>query len=155
MTRGKSDKAEGIKLVAKNKKAYFNYTVVESIEAGLVLNGTEVKSLRDGLVQLLDAYVVIERGEAWMLHAHISEYTNGSVYNHMPIRPRKLLLHKKELEKLHDKVKERGWTLIPLELYFKDGLAKVKVGLCKGKAEYDKRDTIRDRDERRRDAREE
>lgn len=155
VTRGKSDKTGGIQVVAKNRKAYFNYTVVEHVEAGLVLTGTEVKSLRDGKIQLLDAYATVERGEIWLIHLHISEYVNGSVYNHLPIRPRKLLLHKKEIEKLWEKVKERGYTLIPLEIYFKNGRAKVKLGLCKGKAEYDKRETIRDRDERRRDARDE
>jgi SsrA-binding protein len=147
--------ADGIKVVAKNKKAYFNYTVIEQIEAGLVLTGSEVKSLRDGRLQLLDAYAVIQRGEMYLMHAHISEYKNGAYANHLPTRARKLLLHRKEIDKLARKVDERGYALVPLEVYFKRGRAKVKLGLCKGKAAYDKRATIKARDVEREVEREE
>lgn len=149
MSRGKAGRPDGLKRIAKNKKAFFNYHVLEDIEAGLVLWGTEVKSLRSGKLQLLDAYIKIEGGEAWMYHAHIGEYENGSFYNHEPTRKRKLLLHKNQIDRLETKVREKGITLIPLEVYFKEGRAKVLVGLCRGKAEHDKRDTIRERDERR------
>ena len=150
LVASKKDKTPpGVKIVARNRKARFDYEVVDDVEAGMVLRGTEVKSLRDGKVQLLDAYVRIERGEAWMYHAHIAEYSHGTYANHEPTRTRKLLLHRRELDKLEQKVKEKGFTLIPLELYFKDGRAKVKVGVCRGKAKYDKRATIKDRDEKR------
>jgi SsrA-binding protein len=144
-----SAKNDGIKLVAKNRKALFDYEVVESVEAGIVLSGTEVKSLREGKLQLTDAYATIDRGEAWLHHAHIGEYKNGGHYNHIPNRSRKLLLHRNQIEKLGRKVAERGYTFVPLEVYFNKGRAKVKLGLCRGKAEYDKRHSIRDRDERR------
>lgn len=146
--------SEGIKLIAKNRKAYFNYHVVEHLEAGLVLTGTEVKSLRDGKLQLLDSYAAIERNEVFLLHAHIGEYENGTVGAHLPTRARKLLLNRKEIDRLAHKVQERGYTLIPLEVYFKNSRAKVKLGLCRGKAAYDKRATIRERDERRDERRE-
>jgi SsrA-binding protein len=143
-----------IKLVAKNKKAYFNYHVLEQVEAGLVLTGSEVKSLREGRLQLLDAYATVERGEVFLVHAHIGEYKNGAYANHAPTRTRKLLLHRREIDRLANKVEERGFTLIPLEVYFKDGRAKVKIGLCKGKAAYDKREAIKERDARRERSRE-
>ena len=151
MGRGKAKTAapEGVKRIARNKKAFFNYEIVEDIEAGLVLRGTEVKSLRAGKLQLVDAYAKIENGEAWLLHAHISEYENGSIFNHEPQRRRKLLLHKKEISRLAAKVREKGLTVVPLELYFRNGRVKVKLGLCRGKAVHDKRTTIRERDEKR------
>lgn len=149
MSPKKGQPAEGIKLVAKNRKAFFEYEVTEQVEAGLVLAGSEVKSLRDGRLQLVDAYCVFERDELFMHHAHIGEYRNGAYANHVPTRQRKLLLHKKELERWARKVDERGFTIIPLEVYFKDGRAKVKIGLCRGKAVHDKRAAIKDRDERR------
>lgn len=156
MSKAKGEKTgkDGTKLVAKNKKAYFNYQVVEDLEVGLVLTGTEVKSLREGKLQLMDAYAMIERGEVWLVHAHIGEYGHGSYYNHVPLRPRKLLLHRKEIEKLGRKVEEKGFTLIPLEVYFREGRAKVKLGLCRGKASHDKRDSIKERDVRRESSRE-
>ena len=118
----------GVKMVAQNRKARFNYEVVDDLEAGIVLTGTEVKSLRAGKVQLLDSYASVEKGEMFMHHAHISEYDHGNVFNHDPIRRRKLLLHRRELDRLHATVKERGFTLIPLEIYFKNGRAKIKLG---------------------------
>lgn len=146
----KKDKpTPGVKLVVKNRKALFDYEVVDSVEAGMVLRGTEVKSLRDGKIQLVDAYAMIERGEVFLHHAHIAEYSHGSYANHEPTRTRKLLLHRREIERLEQKVKEKGMTLIPLEIYFKEGRAKTKLGLCKGKARFDKRHSIKERDEKR------
>jgi SsrA-binding protein len=142
-------KVDGVKHVATNRKALFNYHVEEHLEVGIALMGSEVKSLRDGKVQLLDAYAIIERGEVWLLHMHIGEYANAGYAGHSPIRARKLLLHRKEIEKLARKVEEKGYTLIPLELYFKRGRLKVKLGLCKGKQAYDKRASIKERDEQR------
>lgn len=140
---------KSIKLIAKNKKAYFNYDVLEKVEAGLVLRGSEVKSLRAGKLQLVDAYGKIEEGEAWLIHAHIGDYDHAGAWAHDPTRKRKLLMHRQEIEKLEARVREKGFTLIPLEVYFKEGRAKVLVGLCKGKAVHDKRKTIRERDEQR------
>lgn len=145
----KDTKKDGVKHVATNRKALFNYHVEDSIEAGIALMGSEVKSLRDNKLQLLDAYAIVERGEIWLLHMHIGEYSNAGYAGHLPTRARKLLLHKKEIEKLSRRVDEKGFTLIPLEVYFKRGRAKVKIGLCKGKQNYDKRATIKARDERR------
>lgn len=145
----KNKPTPGVQMVARNRKAFFSYEVLEAIEAGMVLQGTEVKSLRAGKLQLLDAYVLIEQGEAYLHHAHIAEYSHGTYANHAPTRTRKLLMHKRELERLLTKVKEKGFTLVPLEVYFKEGRAKVKVGLCRGKAQHDKRATIKDRDEKR------
>ena len=140
---------KSIKLVAKNKKAYFNYEVMEKHEAGLVLRGSEVKSLRAGKLQLVDAYAKIEQGEAWLIHAHIGDYDHAGAWAHDPTRQRKLLLHRQEIEKLESKVREKGFTIIPLEVYFKEGRAKVLLGVCRGKAVHDKRKAIRERDEQR------
>lgn len=145
----KTKSPSGERSIARNRKARFDYTVVDEIEAGIVLKGTEVKSLRDGKIQLTDAYAAIEKGEAFLHHVHISEYGNASFFNHEPTRPRKLLLHRREIDKLHSKVREKGLTLIPLDVYFKNGRVKVNLGLCRGKANYDKRAAIRDRDEKR------
>ncbi len=140
---------EGVQVITKNRKARFDYTVVDEVEAGVVLRGTEVKSLRDGKIQLVDAYAMIENGEAYLHHAHIAEYSNASVFNHDPVRTRKLLMHRREIERLNAKVREKGLTLIPLDVYFKNGRVKINLGLCRGKATYDKRAAIRDRDEKR------
>ena len=140
---------KSIKLVAKNKKAYFNYDVLDKVEAGLVLVGSEVKSLRTGKLQLVDAYAKIESGEAWLIHAHIGDYDHAGAWAHDPTRKRKLLLHREEIEKLESKVREKGFTIVPLEVYFKEGRAKVLLGVCKGKAVHDKRKSIRERDEQR------
>jgi len=149
MAAMKNKPTPGVQMVSRNRKAFFSYEVLDAIEAGLVLRGTEVKSLRDGKLQLLDAYVQIEQGEAYMHHAHIAEYSHGTDANHAPTRTRKLLLHRREIDKLLAKVKEKGFTIIPLEVYFKEGRAKVKIGVCRGKAQHDKRATIKDRDEKR------
>lgn len=151
----KEKKPEGIKHIATNRKALFNYSVEDSLEAGIALMGSEVKSLRDGKLQLLDSYAVIERNEVWLLHLHIGEYANAGYAAHLPTRARKLLLHRKEIEKLERRTEEKGYTLIPLEVYFKQGRAKLKLGVCKGKQNYDKRHAIKDRDERRASARSE
>ena len=131
-----------IKTVTTNRKAYRNYSVHESVEAGIALTGTEIKSIRAGKANLADAYVRPEKGELWLLNAHIARYDSGSYMSHEPTRPRKLLLHKKEIAGLAGKVAEKGLTLIPLRIYIKDGRAKVEVALAKGKRLYDKRETI-------------
>ncbi len=139
--------------VATNRKAFHDYFIEERSEAGLVLTGTEVKSLRAGRANLRDGYVRIEGNEAWMENVHISPYTQGGYANHEPLRPRKLLLHKDEIASLIGKVKQRGYTLIPLSIYFVRNRAKVEVGLGRGKREYDKRQTIAEADAKREMAR--
>ncbi len=134
------------KIIAKNKKARFEFHVLDTYEAGIVLQGTEVKSLRKGSVHFLDSFARIVKGEAWLFSLNIAEYKFGNRQNHEPTRDRKLLLHKKEIEKLDAKTKEKGLTLVPLSLYFKNGKAKVEIGVCKGKKLFDKRDTIKQRD---------
>jgi SsrA-binding protein len=135
----------GQNVVATNRKARHDYTIEDTVEAGLVLTGTEVKSLRAGRASLVDGYAFIDGGEAWLDAVHIPEYNQGTWTNHPPRRKRKLLLHKAQIQKLHSKVKEGGYTLIPLSLYFSDGRAKVELALAKGKREYDKRQTLRER----------
>ena len=141
--------AEGEKTVVTNRKARHQYHILETIEAGIVLQGTEVKSLRQGKVNLGDAYAKIKDGEVWLVEMHISPYEQGNVFNHEPRRPRKLLLHKREIKRLLGKVQERGLTLIPLRIYFKRGKAKVELALAKGKRLYDRREDIKRRDEER------
>ncbi len=136
-------------IVCVNRKARFDYQIEETFEAGLVLMGSEVKSLRDGKAQLVDSYGRINKGEAFLFNAHISPYPAASGLNHEPVRKRKLLLHKREIERLTGKVKERGLTLVPLRLYFKEGRAKVEMALARGKKTYDKRDSIRRKEVRR------
>jgi SsrA-binding protein len=131
-----------IKTISTNRKAYHNYNVQESLEAGIVLTGSEIKSIRDGRANLSDAYVRPEKGELWLLNAHISRYEAGSYMSHEPTRPRKLLLHKKEIKGLASKVAEKGLTLVPLRIYIKDSLAKIEIALAKGKKMYDKRESI-------------
>jgi SsrA-binding protein len=134
------------KLVAQNKKARHDYAIDETFEAGIVLTGTEVKSLRQGRASLVDAYAAVQDGELWMFGAHIPEYTEGTWNNHTPRRARKLLMHKAEILKLTVKLKEGGLALVPLQLYFKDGHAKVELGLGKGRKSYDKRQVLAKRD---------
>lgn len=134
------------KNITVNRKARHEYTILQTIEAGIVLQGTEVKSLRAGKANLVDSYASIERGEVWLISAHISEYTQGNINNHEPTRSRKLLLNRNEIRKLTSKVNEKGLTLIPLRLYFKNGKVKVELGLAQGKKVYDKRETIAKRD---------
>ncbi|MBR7827255.1 SsrA-binding protein SmpB [Actinospica sp. MGRD01-02] len=138
-------KEQGQKTIARNKKARHEYFIEDTWEAGIVLTGTEVKSLREGRASLVDGFAQIRDGELWMYNVHIPEYNQGTWNNHAPRRLRKLLLHKAEIQKLIGKTKESGLTLIPLELYFKDGKAKVELGLARGKKDYDKRQTIMER----------
>jgi len=142
------------KIVSTNRKAFHNFTILETVEAGLVLRGTEVKSLRDAQVNFKDAYATIDNDEAWLVGCHIPPYHHGTDANHDPDRRRKLLLHRREISRLLGKVAERGLTLVPLRLYFKDGRAKVELGLARGKKLHDKRAAIRERDERREMAKE-
>jgi len=139
-------KETGRKLIAQNKKARHDYAIEDVYEAGLVLQGTEVKSLRAGRASLVDAYAHIKDGEVWLEGVHIPEYDAGSWTNHEPRRPRKLLLHRGEIAKLIGKTKESGLTLVPLSMYFKDGKAKVEIALARGKRAYDKRQTLAARD---------
>ena len=144
----------GEKVIATNRKAFHNFSILETYEAGLVLRGTEVKSLREALVNFKDCYAAIDNGEAWLIGCHITPYHHGSDANHDPERRRKLLLHRREIGRLLGKVAERGLTLVPLRLYFKEGRAKIELGLARGKKLYDKRAAIRERDERREMAKE-
>ena len=140
---------ENIKTITKNKKAYFEYFVIESYEAGIELSGTEVKSLRAGGVNLKEAWCSIDEGELFIKQMHISPYEKGNIFNKPPMRNRKLLMHKKEILKLLGTVKQEGYALVPLSVYFKGSLVKVQVGLCKGKKNYDKRETAAKRDAKR------
>ena len=140
---------EAMKLVANNKKAYHDYFVDEKIEAGLVLHGTEVKSLRMGKCSIKESFIRIENGEMFVSGMHISPYEKGNIFNKDPLRVKKLLLHKSEINKLTGKIKEKGFTIVPLQVYFKDGKAKMEIGLCRGKKLYDKRADIAKKDIKR------
>ena len=142
-------KEVGQRLIASNKKARHDYHILDTLEAGLVLTGSEVKSLRMGRASLIDGYVFIENGEAWLDAVYIPEYLNGSWTNHAPRRKRKLLLHRQQIDKWFQKTREGGMTIVPLSLYFSDGRAKVEIALAKGKKEYDKRQTLREQQDRR------
>lgn len=139
----------GEKIVTTNRKARHEYIVLDSYEAGIVLKGTEVKSLRQGNANLTDGYAILKNGEVWLLGMHISPYEQGSYANVDPVRDRKLLLHKSEIRRLFSKINEKGLTLVPLKVYFKKNVAKVLIGVCKGKREYDKRQDIARRDAER------
>ena len=140
--------------ISLNRKARFEYTIEEELEAGIVLLGTEVKSLREGKCNIADAYAAEKNGEIWLLNAQIMEYAGGNRFNHEPRRPRKLLMHKKQIKKLLGRIKVKGTTLVPLKMYFNSrGIAKVKLGLAIGKKQYEKRDTIKARDWQRDKAR--
>ncbi|MBI4685614.1 MAG: SsrA-binding protein SmpB [Nitrospirae bacterium] len=138
-----------MKIVCQNKKAYHDYNIEETIEAGLILMGTEVKSLREGKANLKDSYVIIKDSEAFLLNCHISPYSHGNIMNHEPLRTRKLLIHKEEIIKLQGKAAQKGYSLIPLKIYFKGSYAKVEIGLAKGKRQYEKRDTIKKKEAQR------
>ncbi len=138
-----------MKIVCQNRKAYHDYSIEETIEAGMQLLGTEVKSLRDSKANLKDSYVLIKDSEVILLNCHISLYCHGNIMNHDPLRTRKLLLHKKEIERLRGKIQQKGYALIPLKIYFKGHYAKVEVGLAKGKKQYEKRETIKEREAKR------
>lgn len=139
-----------MKPICTNRKAYHEYHIEETFEAGLVLTGTEVKSLREGKANLKDSYAKIKDGELFLVNAHISPYSCGNIYNHAPKRDRKLLMHKREINRLFGKVKERGYTLVALSMYFdKRNMAKMQIALAKGKTLYDKRESIKQKDEKR------
>ena len=142
-------KERGNGVVATNRRARHEYTIEDTSEAGIVLTGTEVKSLREGRASLVDGYAFIDGGEAWLDAVHIPEYTEGTWNNHSPRRKRKLLLHKAQIIKISHKTKEGGYTLVPLKIYFLDGRAKVEIAVAKGKREYDKRQTLRERQDKR------
>ena len=144
-----SPKAAGIKQIASNRKAYHDYFIEEKYEAGIELAGTEVKSLRAGTVNMKDSYCTIKNGELFIRSLHISPYEKGNIFNKDPVRPRKLLLHKREIMKLYGLVKRDGYALVPLSLYFKHGRVKLELGLCKGKKLHDKRDAAAERDAKR------
>ncbi len=141
---------EDIKIVANNRKASFEYFLMEKFEAGLALTGTEIKSIRAGQMSIAEAYVDIENGEqAWLVESHIAPYEQGNRFNHDPKRKRRLLLHKKEIRELWNNVRQKGMTVVPTRVYLKDGRAKIEIALAKGKKAYDKRATIAKRDEAR------
>ena len=142
-------KERGQKVVATNRRARHDYTIEDTYEAGLVLTGTEVKSLRLGRASLVDGYAFVDGGEAWLDAVHIPEYADGTWNNHAPRRKRKLLLHKAQIIKISHKTKEGGYTLVPLQIYFLDGRAKVEIAVAKGKREYDKRQALRERQDKR------
>lgn len=138
-----------IKTIATNRRAYHDYTVDDKIECGIQLKGSEVKSIRAGKLAFADAYARIKAGELWLVGLQISAYDQASLFNHEPLRERKLLVHSPELKRMKRRVDEKGYTLIPLRFYFKGSLVKVELGLCKGKREYDKRDSIKRKDQKR------
>lgn len=142
-------KQDGFKLLANNKKAYYDYFIEDKWEAGIELFGTEVKSIRMGKVSIKESYIKIEKGEVFVYNMHVSPYEKGNIFNRNPIRVRKLLLHRAEINKLTGKTAEQGYTIVPLQVYIKNGLCKVEIGLAKGKKLYDKRDSIAKKDVRR------
>jgi SsrA-binding protein len=145
----KSTGTEGIKIVAQNRRAAHDYFLEERFEAGLALLGSEIKSIRAGKVNLKEAYVQVERGQATLLNAHIATYDPAARQNHEPLRPRRLLLHKKEIRKLAEEIKQKGYTIVPTRMYLSKGRAKLEIALAKGKKNYDKRATIAKRDAER------
>ena len=142
-------KKPGIKLIANNKKAYHDYFILDKIETGIALHGTEVKSLRMGKCSIKEAFITVDKGEVFINGMHVSPYEKGNIFNRDPIRVRKLLIHKKEINRLLGKVKQDGLTLIPLSIYFKGSIAKIQLGLCKGKKLYDKREDAAKKDAKR------
>ena len=139
----------GIKIIAKNRKANFEYFILDKFEAGLELQGSEIKSIRAGQVSIGEAFVQIENKEAWLINSHVAKYDEASIFNHDPKRKRKLLLHKKEINRIWNDIRQKGVTVISTILYLKDGKAKIEIALAKGKKMYDKRDTIAKRDQER------
>ncbi|MBQ4227774.1 MAG: SsrA-binding protein SmpB [Clostridia bacterium] len=146
-------RAKGIKPVAQNRRARHDFFIEESIECGIELHGTEVKSMRQGKVNLKESYAVVKNGEVFVLSMHISPYEHGNVFNVDPLRPKRLLLHKNEIRKLQSQAQKQGYTLIPLDIYLKDGRMKLNLGVCVGKHLHDKRDAMADRDSKREIAR--
>ena len=138
-----------VKVIATNRKARHDYHIEDTYEAGLVLTGTEIKSIRAGRVNLRDGYATLKDGELWLMNAHIAPYNQGSYTNHEPRRPRKLLMHRREINRIAGRIQEKGFTLVPLRLYLKNNLAKVELGLARGKKQYDKRAALREKETRR------
>lgn len=138
-----------MKVVCQNRKAFHDYFIEDTLEAGIALSGTEVKSLREGKANLKDSYVLVKGGEVFLLNCHISPYSHGNIMNHDPVRTRKLLLHRKEIDRMSGKAAAKGYTLIPLKIYFKASFAKVEIGLAKGKRLFEKRDSIKEREAKR------
>lgn len=150
MAKSKQQSPPGERTVATNRKAYHDYFIEETLEAGIALTGTEIKSVREGRVNLRDGFVLIRDGEAWLMNVHIAPYSHGNRQNHDETRPRKLLLHRHEIQRLLGAVTQKGWTIVPLRMYINPrGLAKVEIGLVRGKRKYDKRAAIAERDARR------
>ena len=145
-----SNKQSGIKIIAKNKRATFDYHLLESFEAGLVLTGTEIKSVRANQVSLRRSYVQQRNGELWLVEAHIAPYAHGNIQNHDPVRPRKLLLHRREINTIIDQMQQKSLTLVPTKLYLKNGRAKVEIALAQGKKKHDKRQDLARKDDQRR-----
>jgi SsrA-binding protein len=141
--------SEGIKVVSENRKAFHDYFIEDRVEAGIILTGTEIKSIRNGKVNLKDSYARLNNGEVWVHQMHISPYEQGNRYNHDPLRPRKLLLHRAEINKLIGKIQLQGLTLIPIKIYLKSGMAKVELAVCQGKKNYDKRQVLAEREGKR------
>ncbi len=148
-SKGQQTKAPSDRVITVNRQAYHDYFVERTLEVGIALMGTEIKSIREGKVNLRGSYAIIRNGEVWLENAHISPYEHGNRYNHDPMRPRKLLLHKREIRQLLNRVEAKGLTLIPLKLYLKGGRAKIELGVCRGKKLYDKREAIAEREVRR------
>ncbi len=138
-----------MKIVCQNRKAFHDYFIEENVEAGIALLGTEVKSLREGRAHLKESYVIIKDSEVFLLNCHISPYSHGNIMNHDPLRTRKLLLNRKEIERLRGKIQQKGYTLVPLKIYFKGPFAKVEIGVAKGKRTYEKREAIKEREDKR------
>ena len=136
-------------LEVKNKKAYFDYTIINELEAGIVLSGTEIKSIRNGSIDLKDSFITIKQNEAYIINMYIAKYEEGNIFNHDERRTRKLLLHKKEIKKLKEQIKQEGLTIIPLKLYFKKNKVKILIGVCRGKKLYDKRQSLKEKDLKR------
>lgn len=141
--------SSGNKLIANNKKAYYDYFIDEKYEAGLVLHGTEVKSLRQGKCSIKESYIQIINGEVFVINMNITPYEKGNIFNKDPLRPKKLLLHKNQINKLTGQMSQKGYTLVPLQVYLKDGRVKMEIGLARGKKNYDKRDSIAKKDQQR------
>ena len=141
--------ADAVKTIATNRKAHHDYFIEDKFEAGLALTGTEIKSVRAGHVNLRDSFAVVKEGELWMMNTHIAPYDQGTYTNHEPRRPRKLLMHRREISRIAGKLQEKGFTLVPLRLYLKNNRAKVELGLARGKKQYDKRATLREKETRR------
>lgn len=142
-------KSDAVKTVASNRKAYHEYFIEDTFEAGVALTGTEIKSVRAGQVNLRDSYAVIKDGELWLMNVHIAAYRGGSYFNHDPRRERKLLMHRREINRLLGKVQEKGFTIVPLRVYLKDNVAKVELALARGKKQYDKRAALHEKESRR------